>query len=390
MKQDVKINLEVGFLGAKLAIQKIWRYNNELYVLSQLDMPRGIGYPSTDDLSTQAAVEVGETRSLNVNHYLVVNPYSEEAKRAYFEGYPAKIIRGENHISQDIRLGGECLFSREEPALVEAPQPLVDQTISIDFSVPYAGCRFNLLHIWEFGDYIAVTSRLDYCAGVTGFGNYAPTHFHADKTVKVAKELPVKHYLVVDAFSESIEWTPSRDYNPLFIKRDVFVPIKQDNCLYENARRDSDLRRERFYEEHQAVAKLRVKFFNEDNQTKFKLGGVVAFVRAAIDSQAFENALKKDEHSVDEKINILIVGEMHHVITRNVEKGYFNDEEGWVLLEQLLLDRIDRTRLAVLFNKYDTVYKKPAESYFSNKHTFFAAAGAALVALTTAALVLKP
>lgn len=389
MKQEVKINLEVGYLGAKLAIQKIWRYNNELYVLSQLDMPGGMGFPSTDVLSTQEAIEVGESR-LNVNHYLIINPWSEDAKHAYFEDYPAKVIMGENHLSQDIRLGGELLFASEQPEVVEAPQPLVDQTITIDFSVPYAGCRFNLLHIWACADHIAVTSRLDYCAGVTGFGNYALTHFHTDKTVKVAKELPVKHYLVVDRFSEAIEWTPSRDYNPVFIERDVFVANKQDKCLFENARRDSDLRIERFLEEHQALAKLRVKFFNEDNQTKFKLGGVVAFVRAAIYSQAFENALKKDEHSVDEKINILIVGEMHHVISRELEKGYFDDEEYWVLLGQLLLDRIDCTRLAVLFNKYDTVYKKPAESYFSNKHTLFAAAGAAFVALTTAALVLKP
>ena len=387
MLQEIEISFDVPCSGYQFSIEKVWRYRNKLYVLSQLDLSNNQDDGVDVLMRDKVSVDVGEN-PLSVRHFVMIKPWIADLKKLFRPScYKATVIMDERNISDQVRSEGVCVYSRHQPLQIAVPPLRVKQNISVGLSVPFAGCDFHLLHVWEHEGRLIVTSRFDYLVGTGGIGSHWPHTFRENVSVNVLKEMPVEHYLITNRDSDNIQYTPLAGYQPQFLKRESDLPLEiidKANCLFENDMSDSHFRVMTFIEEMLHVLRLRHLFLNKESEPFYnKMKTTTAFITFIVSCLRVQDALGRDEHSGGDKKYILFAGDAQHILEEAMKKDELNFDEYYDLIEKFGFDKIDQERLSALFKKYDKVYKKD-EPY--NGLTFFKKAAIISLGAATAAL----
>ncbi len=124
MKRNIKIQFEPGFKDCDFAIEKVWFYQNKLYVLSSLDIP----VPHEFDTHVVTA-ETGDLlleHEFELVHYLTVTPSDIDFKDLKFLNYKPTIISNEGELPEFIQnLEAQMLY-----VLIKLPVGCSDDSAS--------------------------------------------------------------------------------------------------------------------------------------------------------------------------------------------------------------------------------------------------------------------
>ncbi len=396
MLQEIEISFDVSFPNYVFSIEKIWRHQNKLYVLSQLDVGNNEDYGFNKIMRDKVSVEVGRGQ-LEIKHFVIIKPWSHEFKKLFRpSGYKAKVIMAERNVSDQVRSEGVCLYARHQPLPIAEPPAKIKQNISVGLSVPFSQCDFHLLHVWEYEGRLIVTSRLNYLVRRGRIATDQLKTFCENVSVNVLNEMPVEHYLITNRNPSIIRLQALAGYKPQFLKHETDLPpaiIDGANCLFENDVSDSELHLKMFITEMLYTLSRRLYLINSNpdpNAEPFYIyrEPSKSFITFVVICNMLRIALRKEQHDEEDKNYILFAGDAQHILEEGLKKNELNFDEYDGLIERFGFNQIDQGRLAALFKKYDTVYKK-VEPY--NGLTLFKTAaivslGAATAALTSYAL----
>ncbi len=147
--------------------------------------------------------------------------------------------------------------------------------------------------------------------------------------------------------------------------------------------RDSASHLEAFIAEMRRMLKRRLDLINSNpdpNSEPFYIyrEPEKSFIRFVVRSHTLRNALRKEEHSEDEKNYILFAGDAQQLIQEALTKNQLSLDDYNYLIKRFGFSDIEQARLIAIFKKYDTVYKEPY-----NGLTFFQKAAIATLGTAT-------
>jgi hypothetical protein len=236
------------------------------------------------------------------------------------------------------------------------------QKITITFKTSSADYKFRILHVWNTGTELIVSSKLH---SMTAVPLHHPGEINTSVEVEVQHALlPVRHY-AIGMDGDGIITSSLNTYLPICIKREHDIPEDlRKNCLYENPETDSKERINTaiFHAEASSIAEITHWVGSE--------GGSNNLDKLFLDRKKIRNIIqKKGNHNRDECLVLLGLYARYHIVASMERKDKtINEIEANQAFAALHLLRDDEVVLKSLYQKYRPRFVHELEGRLHSQH----------------------